>query len=141
MITLLTALLFLTTDSIPDSTNQERVDTLRQVIVKGETKSPLEKAIESSLKRKKQPKTMGLGDVLEKVSPGLNDKILHPFAIKDRKRDRKHKRDKKILDEYDRIVTFEDLLNEAVQRQQLEDEAERRHLEGESQNSAHKITK
>ncbi len=138
---LLTSLFFFATDTIPDSTNAERVDTLRQVIVKGETKSALEKAIESSLKRKKQPSTMGLGDVLEKVSPGINDKILHPFAIKDRKRDRKHKRDKKILDEYDRIVTFEDLLNEAVQRQQLEDEAERRRLEGDSQNAAHRITK
>ncbi|MBQ1633306.1 MAG: hypothetical protein II050_01280, partial [Bacteroidaceae bacterium] len=53
-------------DSIPDSTKTERVDTLRQIIVKGETRSPLEKAIEGSLARQIQPSVPSLGDVLEK---------------------------------------------------------------------------
>ncbi|MBQ6086208.1 MAG: hypothetical protein IJK94_06995 [Bacteroidaceae bacterium] len=126
-------------DSIPDSTKTERVDTLRQIIVKGENRSPLEKAIEGSLARQIQPSVPSLGDVLEKISPGINDKMLHPFAIKQRKSERKHKRDKKILDEYDRIITFEDLLREAVAKQQLEDEAEKRRAEEDKE--AHKISK
>ena len=140
MILLLSILLSLN-DSIPDTTARERVDTLRQVIVRGEAKSPLEKAIESSLARQRQPSTPSLGDVLEKLSPGLNDKMLHPFAIKQRKRERKHKRDRRILEEYDQIVTFKDLLDAAVQRQQLEDEAERQRAEGNRQNEAHEISK
>ena len=140
MILLLSILLSLN-DSIPDTTARERVDTLRQVIVRGEAKSLLEKAIESSLARQRQPSTPSLGDVLEKLSPGLNDKMLHPFAIKQRKRERKHKRDRRILEEYDQIVTFKDLLDAAVQRQQLEDEAERQRAEGNRQNEAHEISK
>lgn len=140
MILLLSILLSLN-DSIPDTTARERVDTLRQVIVRGEAKSPLEKAIESSLARQRQPSTPSLGALLEKLSPGLNDKMLHPFAIKQRKRERKHKRDRRILEEYDQIVTFKDLLDAAVQRQQLEDEAERQRAEGNRQNEAHEISK
>ena len=140
MILLLSILLSLN-DSIPDTTARERVDTLRQVIVRGETKSPLERAIESSLARQQQPSTPSLGDVLEKLSPGLNDKMLHPFAVKQRKRERKHKRDRRILDEYDHIITFQDLLDAAVQRQQLEDKAEHQRAESSKQNEAHKITK
>lgn len=138
---LLLSILFSLNDSIPDTTARERVDTLRQVIVRGEAKSPLEKAIESSLARQGQPSTPSLGALLEKLSPGLNDKMLHPFAIKQRKRERKHKRDRKILEEYDQIVTFKDLLDAAVQRQQLEDEAERQRAEGNGQNEAHEISK
>ena len=136
---LLLSILFSLNDSIPDTTARERVDTLRQVIVRGEAKSPLEKAIESSLARQGQPSTPSLGALLEKLSPGLNDKMLHPFAIKQRKRERKHKRDRKILEEYDQIVTFKDLLDAAVQRQQLEDEAEKIRIAEETK--AHIIVK
>ncbi|MBO4642591.1 MAG: hypothetical protein J5661_07030 [Bacteroidaceae bacterium] len=138
---LLLSILFSLNDSIPDTTARERVDTLRQVIVRGEAKSPLEKAIESSLARQGQSSTPSLGALLEKLSPGINDKMLHPFAIKQRKRERKHKRDRKILEEYDQIVTFKDLLDAAVQRQQLEDEAERQRAEVNGQNEAHEISK
>lgn len=137
--TLLLSILFLLNDTIPDSTSREKIDTLRQIIVTGETRSPLEKAIESSLARQKQPSVPTLGDVLERVSPGINDKMLHPFAIKQRKRERKHKRDMKILDEYDRVITFQDLLDQAVKQQQLEDEAEKRRIAEEKE--AHKIVK
>ncbi len=137
--TLLLSILFLLNDTIPDSTSREKIDTLRQIIVTGETRSPLEKAIESSLARQKLPSVPTLGDVLERVSPGINDKMLHPFAIKQRKRERKHKRDMKILDEYDRVITFQDLLDQAVKQQQLEDEAEKRRIAEEKE--AHKIVK
>ena len=52
------------------------------------------------------------------------DMIMHPFAIKDRKRDRKHARDRKILEEYEqlgRVKTFEELLDEAIRQQAIED--------------------
>lgn len=127
MLTLLLLLPFLATDTVPDNTHVEPVDTLRTVVVKGKKQDPMGDAIRGSLERQmgRQPKGMTVGDVLEKLSPGINDKITHPFAIKERKRERKHKRDKKILEEYDRVRTFEDLLNEAVARQRLEDEQER----------------
>lgn len=105
-----------------------RVDTLREVEVKAPDRlKGLNDAISSSLGRYPIPKTMSLGDVIDKVAPGLQDKMLHPFAIKERKLERKHKRDKKILEEYDRVKTFKELLDEAIARQKLEDElAERK---------------
>ena len=54
----------------------------------------------------------------------VTDKIMHPFAIKDRKRDKKHARDRKILEEYEqltRVKTFEELLDEAIRKQAIED--------------------
>jgi hypothetical protein len=58
-----------------------------------------------------------LGDVIDKISPGLTDKIMHPFAFKDRKKARKHKRDKKVLEEFDRVKTFDELVREALERE------------------------
>jgi hypothetical protein len=49
---------------------------------------------------------------------------MHPFAFKDRKRDKKHARDRKILEEYEqlgRVKTFEELLDEAIRQQAIED--------------------
>ena len=56
-----------------------------------------------------------LGGVLEKLSPGINDKILHPFAIKQRKKERRRKRALKALEEYDRVKTFDELIREAYE--------------------------
>ena len=65
------------------------------------------------------------GDSLRVVlGARVTDKIMHPFAIKDRKRDKKHARDRKILEEYEqltRVKTFEELLDEAIRKQAIED--------------------
>ena len=62
-----------------------------------------------------------LGDILEKLSPGLNDKITHPFAIKARRRERRHAKAMKALEQLDRVKTLDELLREAYDRQMLED--------------------
>jgi len=107
-------------------TLQSRADTLREVVVTGDTILPVVSAIKESMKAHPVPKTMTLGDILEKYVPGLQDKMTHPFAIKERRRERKHKRDRKILEHFDQVKTFNELLDEAVRRQQIEDEMESR---------------
>ena len=61
------------------------------------------------------------GDIMEKLIPEFNDKATHPFAVKQRKRERRHKRAMRALDNYDRVKTFDELLREAYERQMLED--------------------
>lgn len=107
-------------DSIPPT--RERIDTLREVEVRGDTVLPVTNAIRKSLQAKGAGiKIPSLGDVIDKLSPGLNDKMLHPFAVKQRKKERKHKRDQKILRDYDRVRTIQDLLDAEIARQQLEE--------------------
>lgn len=107
-------------DTVSVDSMQER--TLNEVRVRGEKHLPVEGAIDKSLKR--MPKTLRIpsfGEIIEKLSPGINDKITHPFAVKQRKRERRKLKHQKILREYDRVKTFNELLQEAVMQQQLED--------------------
>ncbi|MBQ2459601.1 MAG: hypothetical protein II505_02900 [Bacteroidaceae bacterium] len=119
----------LRTDTARLDTTGLRTDTLRQVEVRADTSLAVEKAIQQSLERQRVIRIPTLGDILDKYLPGLQDRITHPFAIKERKRERKHKRDKKWLQEFDRRITFNELLDAAVKQQQLEDEAARRKTE------------
>lgn len=103
-------------DTIPPI--QERVDTLREVEVVAPGRiSGLEDAIRQSLQRMGVPRSISLGDVINKISPGLTDKILHPFAFKDRKREKKRKKVKKILEDFDNTKTFDELVREALKRE------------------------
>ena len=103
-------------DTIPPI--QERVDTLREVEVVAPGRiSGLEDAIRQSLQRMGVPRSMSLGDVINKISPGLTDIILHPFAFKDRKREKKRKKVKKILEDFDNTKTFDELVREALERE------------------------
>ena len=117
--------LTLQTDTLAHSRNQPvdtlRTDTLREVIIHPNRRLPIEDAIDESLKRNPVPRTMTLGDVLEKLSPGLNDKITHPFAIKQRKKERRHTRLMKALDRFDKVESFEEQLQAAYERQMAED--------------------
>jgi hypothetical protein len=108
--------------ALPDDTippTHERTDTLKEVeVLAPESTAALEDAIRQSLKRMGiDPRTPTVSDVIDKISPGLTDKIMHPFAIKDRKKARKRKRDQKILDDFDGTKTFDDLLREALKRE------------------------
>lgn len=130
--------LFLTSASVPHAPEDTlRVDTLRREQVAGDTlrvDTLSEVTVEGGdlqvnevLGRttgaigKSMPKDMSLGAILEKLSPGINDKITHPFAIKQRKMERRRKRAKKILEQFDRVKTFDDLLRESIERQELEE--------------------
>lgn len=97
-----------------------QADTLKEVIVHPRDKLPVEEAIDQSLRRG-QIGTKTLGDILERLSPGINDKITHPFAIKARQKERRRKRAMKALENFDRVRTFDELLREAYEQMQLED--------------------
>ncbi|MBR4645014.1 MAG: hypothetical protein IKO73_07675 [Bacteroidaceae bacterium] len=108
--------------ALPDDTippTHERTDTLKEVeVLAPESTAGLEDAIRQSLKKMGiDPRTPSVSDVINKISPGLTDKIMHPFAIKDRKKARKRKRDQKILDDFDGTKSFDDLLREALKRE------------------------
>ena len=119
MINLLFTAFMLT--ALPDDTippTHEPTDTLKEVQVIAPTSTAgLQDAIRQSMARMGIPHTPNLGEVIDKISPGLTDKILHPFAYKDRKKAKKHKRDKQALEEFDRIKTFGDLVREALIRE------------------------
>ena len=103
-------------DTIPPT--HEPTDTLREVeVIAPESTAALEDAIRQSIARMGIPSTPSLGDVINKISPGLTDKILHPFAFKDRRKAKKHQRDKKVLEEFDRVKTFDELVREALERE------------------------
>ncbi len=114
----------------PDSIRRDSVlaDTLREVEVRPDSVLPVMRALGQVLPRT-VPRSKSLGDIIEKVAPGLNDKITHPFAIKQRKAERRKKRMRRALEQYDRARSFNDLLDEAVRRQQIEDERARREAE------------
>lgn len=100
-----------------------RVDTLRQVEVHGDSVLRVNEVIRQSIGRDKDGR-IGVPSVSDVIGARATDIIMHPFAIKDRKRDKKHARDRKILDEYEqlgRIKTFEELLDEAIRQQAIED--------------------
>lgn len=130
----LIALFFMATDTVPSSRDSlslqaadtMKVDTLREVTVHGGN-LPIEGVLSKTLSGQ-VPRTKSVGDVLEKWMPGINDKITHPFAIKQRKMERRHKRTRKILEHYDQVKTFDDLLREAIQRENLlQEEKENKH--------------
>lgn len=119
MINFLFSALMLTTlpvDTIPPT--HESTDTLKEVEVVAPTSTAgLQDAIRQSIARMGVPHVPNMGEVIDKISPGLTDKILHPFAFKDRRKARKHQRDKKILEEFNKVKTFDDLVREALERE------------------------
>jgi len=99
------------------------VDTLHQVEVRADSFLRVNDALRQAMEREKAARihTMTVSDVL---GPKVLDKIMHPFAVKERRREKKHARDRKTLKEYEqlsRIKTFEELLDEAIRKQAIED--------------------
>lgn len=114
-----------------DSTVRDtlQADTLREVVVRPDSVLPVVRVLEKTVGRSRGPRSVSLGDVIEKVAPGLQDKMLHPLAIKQRKSERRKKKMRRVLENYDRQKTFNELLDEAVKRQQMEDERAKREAE------------
>ncbi len=109
-----------------DSTQTDniiRVDTLNELEVRGDSTLRVNDAIRQTIGRELKYR-QGTPTVSDIIGGKATDMIMHPFAIKDRKRERKHARDRKILEEYEqlgRIKTFEELLDEAIRQQAIED--------------------
>ena len=109
-------------DSVSRDTRM-RVDTLRQVEVRADSQLRVNDAIRQTLERERAARigTMSVSDV---IGSKLTDKIMHPFAFKERRREKKHARDRQILKEYEelgRVKSFEELLDEAIRKQAIED--------------------
>jgi hypothetical protein len=100
-----------------------QTDTLREVEVRTDTMLRVNEAIRQTIENERKSR-IGTKSVSDIIGGKTTDKIMHPFAVKDRKRDKKHARDRKALAEYEellRVKTFEELLDEAIRRQDLED--------------------
>lgn len=95
-----------------------KVDTLGAVVIHGDG-LPVQNALNRTVNKYTVPRNVSVGDLLEKLSPGINDKITHPFAFKQRKKERRQKRTRKILEHYDQVKTFDELLREAIEREEL----------------------
>lgn len=113
----------LSADSL--SANSLGVDTLREVTVRAGRHIPLPGMVVSPGLKEAVVPPPSLSSVLEKLSPGINDKITHPFAIKQRKKERRRKRSLKALEDFDKVKTFGELLNEAYRKQMHEDSVQR----------------
>ena len=109
-------------DSLQQYTDSIPTDTMREVTVRAGRKLPT-----VSFPLQGGPGMMNisappsLGQILEKLSPGLNDKITHPFAIKQRKKERRQKRAMKALEDFEKNKTFDELVREAYEKQLLEE--------------------
>lgn len=117
--------LLLSTDTVPPGARDSiKTETMREVVVHGKSgELQVVDVIEKALKQRKEinPKTPTVGDVLDKYAPTFQDKMLHPFAFKQRKKERRRRKMRRLLEQYDQIKPFNELLDEAVRRQQLED--------------------
>lgn len=109
-------------DSIVHVDDSMRTDTLREVTIRPLKEYHLSEMELSGIKNDIVAPP-SLGGILEKLSPGINDKILHPFAIKQRKQERRRKRALKNLEDYDRVKTLDELIQEAYEKQLKEDAA------------------
>lgn len=115
-------------DTIPPT--QEPKDTLKkgeltvpgrklkevEVVAPGPT-SGLEDALRQSIERMGIRNPLTLSDLVNKISPNLTDKIMHPFGFKERRRAKKRKKVQKILNDFDRTKTFDELVREALERE------------------------
>ena len=109
-------------DSVVHNEDSLRTDTLREVTIRAGKIYHLSE-MEMSGTKNDIAAPPSLGGVLEQLSPGINDKMLHPFAFKQRKQERRRKRVLKNLEEYDRVKTFDEQLREAYEKQLKEDAA------------------
>lgn len=117
MIVLLSAFLALSAPLQSDTVQVVFEDTLKEIQVTSKDRLAVMDAIDANLNRTKQPRTKSLGEVIGKA----NDYITHPFGFKERKRQRQRKQREAVMSEYNRVKTFKELLDEAVQQQQIED--------------------
>ena len=132
MIMLLLSFVFLT-DSLSD--DSVRIDTLPQVTVRARQEMTIEEAVKNALEREKraresQPKIPSLGDILQKHAPRLMDQITHPFAFRQRKKEKRQKKHREALEHYDRVKPFEELLREAAWQLYVEDSLKQLRLQG-----------
>lgn len=94
-------------------------DTLREVEIKAKKDLPVMDAINNSLKnRPVQPGSKSISDIIGKKA---NDYIMHPFAWRERRKEKNLKKTKDNLERLNAAKSYEDELTEAINRQLRED--------------------
>lgn len=107
-------------DALQTDTVTVQTDTMRVVEVVAEKDLQVMDVLNKTLSPvKKAASRKTLTDYINKVVN--TDYILHPFAFKERRREKHRKKMMKYLQEYDRVKTFEESLTEAIRQQQMED--------------------
>lgn len=117
MVLLLSTLLAFSNPMPADTVQVVFEDTLEEVEFTHKERLGVMDAIDASLQRNKQPRTKSLGEVLGKA----NDYITHPFGFKERRLQKQRKVREGVMNQYNSVKTFEELLDEAVKQQQIED--------------------
>lgn len=122
MLTLLLSLVMMT-DSLSNKPVHDEMpeDTLQEIVIVPDSLLPVDHVIRENLNMRKNIRVPSVSDVLDRLSPGLSDKIMHPFAVKQRQHERRKKRHIKVMEEYNRVKTFDELIREAYEQQLLED--------------------
>lgn len=96
-------LLLFATDVVAQSNTQrttEDEDTLREIIVRPDT--VIRVGISPTLRQDMlNQNRYSLSSILDRRAPVLKDQMLHPFAIQERKYERKRKKVQHVLDDYD----------------------------------------
>ena len=104
---------------VPKDTSVAYTDTLEELSVKADKDLRVVDVINKSLNNGlTQPKQKSVSDI---IGSKATDYIMHPFAWKERKKDKKLKKDKEALVKLDAAKTYEDELTEAIYRQLQED--------------------
>ena len=94
-------------------------DTLSEVSVKADNNLRVVDVINKSLKNGlTQPRQKGISDI---IGEKANDYIMHPFAWRERRKEKNLKKAKENIQKLDAAKTYEDELTEAINRQLRED--------------------
>lgn len=92
-------------------TDSIKADTLREVVVSNKRKVsfPLNSTMMKEVTFMTKFRQSSLGGWLQKYYPIVNDWITHPFGFAERKRNKKRKKVKHILEQYDAISAVDPL--------------------------------
>ena len=94
-------------------------DTLSEVSVKADKNLRVVDVINKSLNNGlTQPRQKGISDI---IGEKANDYIMHPFAWRERRKEKNLKKAKENIQKLDAAKTYEDELTEAINRQLRED--------------------
>ena len=104
--------------AMADTTETTKVDTLRELEVGGQKRLRVLDVLEET--RKKQKKQPGQKSISDVIGGKATDYIMHPFAIKERRKEKRNKKAMKALEKLD-ARTYEDELTDAINRQLMED--------------------
>ena len=107
------------TNKVRKDTTVAYTDTLDEISIQAEKELRVVDILNESLKTDPNtPKQKSISDV---IGSKATDYIMHPFAWKQRKKEKKLKKDKEAIKKLDAAKTYEEELTEAIYRQLRED--------------------